>query len=90
VTTFRDPEVGAAAERFRMVKLDMTAEDETNDRLTEQFLIRGVPTTLFIGADGEEIERKVGYVSAEEMLESMARVRGDALSRRVVPAPPSS
>lgn len=89
-TTFRDPDVGAAAERFRMVKLDMTAEDETNDRLTEQFLIRGVPTTLFLGADGEEIERKVGYVSAAEMLEAMGRVGEEARGGRVVPQPPSS
>jgi len=74
-TTFRDPEVRDEAERFVMVKLDMTLEGEENDRLTELFLIRGVPTTLFLDPAGEESERKVGYVSAEEMVETMRRVR---------------
>ena len=73
-TTFRQPEVGAEARNFRMVKLDVTADDEENDRLSEKFLIRGVPTTVFIGRDGEEVERKVGYVPAEEMVDAMRRV----------------
>jgi thiol:disulfide interchange protein DsbD len=77
-TTFRDPEVGEEAENFRMLKLDMTLEGEENDRLTEHFVIRGVPTTMFLGRDGEEIERKVGYVSAEEMVEAMRRTRDGA------------
>jgi thiol:disulfide interchange protein DsbD len=74
-TTFRDPDVRDEAESFVMVKLDMTLEGEENDRLTEQLLIRGVPTTLFLDPSGEEAERKVGYVSAEEMVEAMRRVR---------------
>jgi len=72
-TTFRHPEVTAEAEKFRMMKLDMTQEGGENDRLTEMFLIRGVPTTLFLGPDGEEVERKVGFVSAEDMLSAMRR-----------------
>lgn len=77
-TTFRHPAVGSEASNFRMLKLDMTAEGEENDRLTAQFLIRGVPTTLFFAADGQEVDRRVGYVSAEEMLEAMRRVRMQA------------
>jgi thiol:disulfide interchange protein DsbD len=75
-TTFRHPEVQAEAEAFRMLRLDMTYEGDENDRLTEELLIRGVPTTVFLGPDGEEVERKVGYVSAAEMLEAMRRVKG--------------
>jgi thiol:disulfide interchange protein DsbD len=75
-TTFRHPDVQAEAEAFRMLRLDMTYEGEENDRLTETLLIRGVPTTLFFGPRGDEVDRKVGYVSAEEMLEAMRRVKG--------------
>jgi thiol:disulfide interchange protein DsbD len=75
VTTFRDQGVRQEAESFVMLKLDMTMEGDENDRLTEQFLIRGVPTTMFFGPDGAEVERKVGYVSAEEMVAAMQRAR---------------
>ncbi len=61
-STYVDPEVVAEAERFLMVKADLTEENETNTEIVERFEVRGVPTLILLSANGEETHRLVGYV----------------------------
>lgn len=74
-TTFVDPEVRAEAERFAMLKADITRENETTLGWVQDYNVQGVPTLLFIDSAGNEVERLVGYVGPREMVEAMRRVR---------------
>ena len=82
-TTFRDPAVSQESLRFSMLKADVTEESAENTALLKEFNVPGVPTIIFYDAAGNEIKRRVGYVSAEQMLETMSTIA----SRPAAPAP---
>ncbi|HUI28554.1 MAG TPA: thioredoxin family protein, partial [Candidatus Kryptonia bacterium] len=72
-TTFVDPDVVRTSAHFSMVKADITEQNDDNDRLLQQFDVRGVPTVLVYDAAGNEVGRLVGYTSATELLEVMRK-----------------
>lgn len=72
--TFVDPEVVRESARFRMVKADLTPEDEATKELLARYDVQGVPTVLFFSPGGEEVRRLTGYVDAGEMLDAMRSV----------------
>ncbi|HVM96623.1 MAG TPA: thioredoxin family protein, partial [Candidatus Acidoferrales bacterium] len=74
-TTFVDPEVQSEVERFTSLRADMTAESDENSSLTERFQIQGVPTIILFDTRGKEIDRLVGFVDADQLLEHLRRVR---------------
>lgn len=74
-TTYVHPDVVREAERFRMVKADVTEENDETSRVVKRYDVRGVPTVILFSSKGEERQRLVGYVSPEEMLEAMKVVR---------------
>lgn len=74
-TTFVDPEVRAEAERFAMLKADITRENEMTLDWVDDYEVQGVPTVLFIDSSGKEVERLVGYVGPEDMIGAMRRTR---------------
>jgi thiol:disulfide interchange protein DsbD len=74
-TTYVDPKVLREAERFRMVKADITEENEQTSRVVESYQVRGVPTVILFSRTGDERHRFVGYVGPEEMLEAMRQVQ---------------
>jgi thiol:disulfide interchange protein DsbD len=71
LTTLSDPRVVAAAKRFDRYKMDLTkyasAEAESSRK---RYAIAGVPTIVFLGANGQEIPhtRVEGYLAAEPFL----------------------
>ncbi len=73
-TTYRDPEVLRESMRFRMVRGDLTSDDEATDALARQYSVPGVPTVILYSRDGREQARLVGYVGPKEMLAAMSRV----------------
>ncbi len=73
-STYVDRGVVAEAERFRMVKADLTDENDTNTKIAEEFEVRGVPTLILRTAAGEETHRMVGYVGPDELLAAMKQV----------------
>lgn len=77
-TTFVDPEVAREAERFATFMADVTESSPRNDALLAQFRVVGVPTIIFYGAGGAEVDRLVGYVDAGKFLRVMRGVRGGA------------
>jgi thiol:disulfide interchange protein DsbD len=77
-STFVDENVINATQNFRRFKVDMTNyESETSQQLRETFEVAGVPTIVFIGPDGEEIEnaRVVGFLNANSFMERVNMLR---------------
>lgn len=73
-TTYVDPAVLREAERFRMVKADITEENEQTTKVVDSYQVRGVPTVILFSRSGAEQRRFVGYVGPEEMVEAMRQV----------------
>jgi len=75
--TFSHPKVIEHAERFVTLKADLTQNDAPNVReLKQQYDIRGVPSIVFLNADGQEVEslRLTGFESAEQFIERMNKL----------------
>jgi thiol:disulfide interchange protein DsbD len=76
--TFTDPRVVAELDRFLRVKADLTvAEDPSTVALTRQYAILGVPTIVFIDANGNERTdlRLTGYEPPDAFLDRAKGVR---------------
>jgi len=73
-TTWADTDVLAESARFAMFKADITREDEHSATLTEHFNVLGVPTVIYLDAQGQEVKRLVGYVGPAQMLEVMRAI----------------
>lgn len=72
--TFTDPEVIAALQPYRTIKVDLTDyQSAESEALRKEFGVAGVPTIIFLNKEGKEIEeaRIVGFVDAEEFLKKM-------------------
>lgn len=74
-TTYVHPDVVREADRFRMVKADITEETATTSALTQAYAVKGVPTVILFSPSGGEHRRMVGYVGPDEMLSAMRDVR---------------
>jgi thiol:disulfide interchange protein DsbD len=65
--TYVDEDVVARSEEFVNLKLDA----DSNRSIMSQYRIAGLPTVLFIEADGTEIHRVIGYKPPEEFAGDM-------------------
>lgn len=74
-TTYVHPDVVREADRFRMVKADITEETDTTRTLAEAYGVKGVPTVILFSPSGGERQRMVGYVGPDEMLAAMRQVQ---------------
>ena len=63
------------ADRFRMVKADITEETAATTTLTQKYGVKGVPTIILFSPRGGERQRFVGYVGPDEMLAAMRGVQ---------------
>jgi len=75
--TFTDSRVVEKTESFIRMKVDLTHFDsEQAEKLREEYNIAGVPTILFLDAEGEEVEgtRVVGFVNADKFLKKVDQV----------------
>lgn len=73
--TYADARVRHEAERFAMLKADITSESEETTKVTDDYAVRGVPTVILYDSSGAEAHRLVGYTGPEEMIEAMRTVR---------------
>ncbi|HET7437288.1 MAG TPA: cytochrome c biogenesis protein CcdA [Thermoanaerobaculia bacterium] len=76
--TFSDPRVAAKLGDFVRIKADLTSPDDaTTKELTKQYAIRGVPTLVFLGADGAERTdlRWTGFEPADKFAERLDKAR---------------
>lgn len=75
--SFADPEVIDISKNFLMLKSDLTRENSPEVKaLISRFGIRGVPTIVFIGADGVEREdlRIVQFEKTDEVLSRFKQI----------------
>lgn len=75
--TFSKAEVSEGMDRFVRLKADLTvASDEQTKALTKQYGILGVPTIVFLDANGNELTdlRLTGFEGPEKFLERLQRV----------------
>jgi thiol:disulfide interchange protein DsbD len=72
--TFSDDQVAQQAKNFVTIKADLTHyESEQTNELRERFKIKGVPTIIFLTAEGMELNdmRLSGFEEADQFLERM-------------------
>jgi thiol:disulfide interchange protein DsbD len=77
--TFHDRDiVNQAEQHFIMVKVDLTRKDNPeNERLLQQYEVKGVPTVVFLNREGKERRdlRLVDFLPANQFLIRMAEVK---------------
>ena len=74
---FGQPEVMAALNGVRLLKVDVTADNAASRELLERYKIPGPPTFIWIGPNGEErrARRITGEVNAETFLQRWNQTR---------------
>ena len=76
--TFTDPKVIAEMNRFERVKADLTlANNPETQALAKQYNVVGVPTIVFVGSDGKEVQtlRLTGFEPPDKFLARTKAVR---------------
>jgi len=75
-TTFKDPRVRAALQRFELLQANVTENNEAAKGMKKKFGVLGPPAMLFFGANGEERKelRFYGYKNTEEFLALLAEI----------------
>lgn len=75
--TYTDAAVREEASRFVTVKVDGTVEDARIQKLYDRYGIQGLPTVVFLDAQGNALDapRVTGFLEAPKFLEEMRRVR---------------
>ena len=70
---FSRPHVQEKMTRMLLVKADVTANDEENQKLLQRFGLIGPPATLFFAPDGRELKnwRLVGYMEADRFAQHL-------------------
>jgi thiol:disulfide interchange protein DsbD len=80
-STFHDPAVVKQAQNgFVMIKVDVTkGGNPTHERLLQKYGIKGVPTVVFLNADGKECHdlRLLDFLPPDQMLNRMSRLQKD-------------
>jgi thiol:disulfide interchange protein DsbD len=69
--TFTDPHIGAEADRFVMLRADVTEMSDEVEGWMKHFDVLGVPTIVFFDAHGQEASRVVGFVEPARFLALM-------------------
>jgi thiol:disulfide interchange protein DsbD len=74
--TFPDPGVQALLDSFQLLQTDVTANDDTDQRLMKAFEVIGPPAILFFDQNGNEMKawRLVGYFDPEEFSSHLQQV----------------
>lgn len=73
-STFVNPAVVKEAQRFVVMRADLTKNDHATDQLRGKYGVEGVPTTLIIDSAGAIKVRKSGYIGPDEMLDDLKSI----------------
>ncbi|HTI17661.1 MAG TPA: protein-disulfide reductase DsbD [Trinickia sp.] len=72
--TFSDPRVSARLAQLQLMRADVTANDVDDQALLKRFTLFGPPGIVFFDRSGKEVERVVGYESADVFLRRLDRL----------------
>lgn len=70
-STYRHRDIVNESEHWVMVRIDV----DENQELAARYRVESVPTIVLLSSDGKEKERKVGFVDADAMKETMTVFR---------------
>ena len=75
-TTFKSPSVIAALAGYKLIRLDLTANDDIDKQVLKKFNLFGPPALLFFAVDGKEIRnmRVIGYQDSDEFTATIKKV----------------
>lgn len=73
--TFSSQGVSNALKAFTLVRLDLTEGTEKNRQIAKSLNIIGIPTTLFLSSNGEEINRHAGVIDKSRFLEIINSIK---------------
>lgn len=71
--TFSDPRVQEEAGRFVAIRVDSTQMDDAVTALHRKYEVRGLPTVILLGSDGDEAARVTEFMEADRFLPLMER-----------------
>ena len=76
-STFKNKQVKAALSHFKVIKIDVTANDVNDKAVMNHFKVVAPPTFIFFDAQGKEIPnvKLVGENSAEQFLKLLKQVK---------------
>ena len=76
-TTFKNSQVEKALSRFKVIKIDVTANSADDKALMEHFKVVAPPTFIFFDSQGKELAplKVVGESSAEQFLKVLYQVK---------------
>ena len=57
-----------------LIPIEVDAEKGDGIELAKKYHIGGYPTMVFVNADGEEVDRIIGYLPADDMLKELTRI----------------
>ncbi len=66
--TFSDPDVIKELKKMVLVKLDFTEKNEKNEKIRKGLNVIGMPTVIFLGSDGKEINRFSGFYKKDKFI----------------------
>jgi len=66
--TFSDPEVMNELKKMVLIKLDFTDKNEKNEQIRKGLHVIGMPTVIFLGSDGKEINRFSGFYKKDKFI----------------------
>lgn len=69
--TFSDPEVKKALKDYLILRLDY----DNNKIMRKKYGLNGVPCTIFINSNLQEIDRIIGYLPPEKFLKEIKRIK---------------
>jgi thiol:disulfide interchange protein DsbD len=73
--TWPDPSVQMELDRFILVKLDLTRNNEQTKTYQKKYKIIGMPTVIFFDPSGEELGRFEGFRSPEDTIEILKQYK---------------
>ncbi|MGZ6971411.1 MAG: thioredoxin family protein, partial [Thermoanaerobaculia bacterium] len=74
---FTDERVKAALKDVLPIRVN--AEKGNGRRVAARYNVRGLPTLLFVNADGNVVKRSVGFVSADGFLKLLGQLPGSRI-----------
>ena len=74
-TTFKQQSVASALSGWSLIEIDVTKTNDDSQEVKRFFDVFGPPATLFIGADGNEVQelRQYGYLNEQDFLTLVQR-----------------
>jgi thiol:disulfide interchange protein DsbD len=73
--TFGDPRVLIRKRGFDAFVVDLTNVDDKKLAYKKEYGVFGVPTVLLIAPDGHEVDRFTGFISADEFLKKLDKLK---------------